>query len=340
MAKLVSITETAEAITAEACAYVWEEYDAPRKRVPRARIVEHRFSVSIPKYAEEAAPLAFVVEHFPEMVGRNLDEYRAGYDQPVRYAGGKLYTPARMDYRHRHGVSHNDYESADPRRRIAGIVELVTSISDRDRESYAEAIERHEVRADEYPARYPYADKVAHDVECYASGLAIIGGEVWQECNEPAYLYSASGWFSTRPGYVIASTDYSPSDSRATYGANDRAALAYYHAGVTRYGYIRILRPDLVTIDSTARDLAKEDERKRTKAEEIREKLERLQSELDEAQAEADEARAKLDSYTADPRAYWTAKAARLETIEDGTPFKAHRASRAAAVRRELAKEA
>lgn len=30
MAQLVSITESAEAITAEAVAYVWEEYDAPR----------------------------------------------------------------------------------------------------------------------------------------------------------------------------------------------------------------------------------------------------------------------------------------------------------------------
>ena len=65
MAKLISIIETPEAITAEASAYVWEEYDAPRKRVPRARIVEHPFTVTIPKYTEEAAPVAFVVEHFP-----------------------------------------------------------------------------------------------------------------------------------------------------------------------------------------------------------------------------------------------------------------------------------
>lgn len=339
MAKLISITETAEAITAEASAYVWEEYNAPRKRVPRARIVEHRFTVSIPKYTEEAAPLAFVVEHFPEMVGRNLDEYRAGYDQPVRYAGGKLYTPARMDYRHRHGIGY-DYESADPRERIAGIVGLVTSISDYTREEYAEAIERHEIRADEYPARYPRADVIAQYVERHAANLVIIGGEVWQQCKEPAYVYSAPSFFSRRPGYVLASVDYDSRESNWTFGATDRVALAYYHADAARYAYIRVLRPDLVTIDRTARELAEEDERKRKKADEIREKLERLQSELAEAQAEADEARADLDSYTADHRAYWSAKIEHIEAVGDGTPFKAHRARRLAVTRRELNKEA
>lgn len=338
MAKLVSITETAEAITAEGIAYVWEEYDAPRKRVPRARIVEHRFTVSLPKYTEEAAPVAFVVEHFPQM-SANHEKYFPGYDEPIRYAGGKFYSPARLDIRHRYGSAY-DYESTDPHKRAAGIVSLVKTISDRDRKEYAEAIERHEIRADEYPARYPRADVIADDVARHASGLAIIDGEVWQECKEPAYTYTAPGWFSSRPGYVSASTDYSPTDSRHIYGATDRAALAYYHATAARLAYIDVRRPDLVTIDATARSLAEEDERKSAKAAEIREKIERLLKDLEEAQAEADRARANLDSYAADPRAFWTAKAERLESLEDGSPFKAHHSRRAAAVRRELEKEA
>lgn len=338
MAKLVNITETAEAITAEGIAHIWEEYDAPRKRIKRARIVEHRFTVSIPKFNDEAAPVAFVVEHFPQM-SADLERYFPGYDEPIRYAGGKFYSPVRLDIRHRRGSAY-DYESADPRERIAGVIELVTSISDRDRERYAEAIDRHEIRADEYPARYPRADVIAHDVARHASGLAIIGGEVWHECNEPAYTYTAPGWFSSRPGYVNASTDYSPTDSRHIYGATDRAALAYYHATAARIAFIDVRRQDLVTIDATARSLAEEDERKSRKADEIREKIERLTKDLEEAQAEADKAREALDSYTADPRAYWTAKAERLESLEDGSPFRAHRRTRAAAVRHALEVEA
>lgn len=338
MAQLVSIIETPEAITAEGIALVWETYDAPRKRVPRARIVEHPFTVTIPKYTEEAAPVAFVVEHFPQM-SADLEKYFPGYDEPIRYAGGKFYSPARLDIRHRYGSAY-DYESTDPRKRAAGIVSLVHTISDRDRETYTEAIDRHEIRADEYPARYPRADVIADDVARHTYGLAIIRGEVWQECSEPAYTYTAPGWFSSRPGYVNASTDYSPTDSRHIYGATDRAALAYYHATSARLAYIDVKRPDLVTIDATARSLAEEDERKSRKANEIREKIERLTKDLEEAQAEANKAREALDSYAADPRAYWTAKAERLESLEDGTPFKAHRSRRAAAVRRELAKEA
>ena len=338
MAKLISIIETPEAITAEASAYIWEEYDAPRKRVPRARIVEHRFTVSIPKYTEEAAPVAFVIERFPQM-SASLKKYFPGYDEPVRYAAGRYYTPARLNIRHRYGSAY-DYESTDPRKRAVGIVSLVTSISDRDRERYAEAIERHEIRADEYPARYPRADVIADDVARNTFGLVIIGGEVWEECKEPAYTYTARGWFSSRPGYVNASTSYTETDSRHIYGAADRVALAYHHAGAPRLAYIDVKRPGLVTIDHTARKLAEEDERKSAKAAEIREKIERLSEDLKEAQAEADEARANLDSYAADPRAYWASKCARLETIEDGTPFKASRSRRAAATRRELEKEA
>lgn len=340
MTKLISITETAEAITAEGIALVWETYDAPRKRVPRARIVEHPFTVSIPKVSEDAAPVAFVVEHFPEMVGRNFDEYRAGYDQPVRYHSGEFYAPVRMDYRHRAGIA-SAYESANPFERLAQQVASVRAATDREREEYAEAIARHEIRADEYPARSDRAEDVEEQAERIVHGLIVIDGELWERCNEPAYIYSAPGFFSSKPGYILASTDYSETrDLQSIYGASERVALAYHHATSARYGFIDVKRPDLVTIDSTARSLAEEDERKSRKANEIREKIERLSEDLAEAQAEADKARANLDSYTADPRAYWTAKAAHLESLEDGTPFKAHRSRRAAAVRRELEKEA
>lgn len=340
MAQIISITETPEAITAEAMAYVWEPYDAPRKRVKRARIAEHHFAVSIPKYTEDAAPVAFVVEHFPEMVGRERDEYRPGYDQPVRYAGGRFYAPVRMDYRHRAGIA-SKWESVDPIERLAHQVDGIRAVTDSEREEYAEAIARHGVRADEYPARTHRVEDVTRQAEDIARGLIVIGGELWQECKEPAYVYSAPGWFSSKSGHVLASTDYSDTrDLQGVYGATDRAALAYHHAGAARYGFIRVIRPDLVTIDSIARRLAEEDERRSAKVVEIRERLESIERELEEAQAEADEARAERWSYAANPRAYWAAKAARLESLEDGSPFKTHRARRAAALRRELEKEA
>lgn len=339
MAELKSITETTEAITAEAVAYVWEAYDAPRKRVPRARIVEHTFTVSIPKLTEEAAPLAFVIEHFPEMTGRNLNEYRAGYDQPIRHAGGKFYTPARMDRMNNSGRA-SSYMSTDPREHMAQIVSFIDSINDYTREEYAEAIERHEIRADEYPARYPLAEDVAHDVDRYASGYAVIDGEIWLECNEPAYMYDSPGFFGSRPGYFTASAFYSKTDSRDTYGATDRAAMAYRCADATRYAFIRVIRPDLVTIDETARDLARKSERLQDKAVEIREQLVKLQKEFAEAQAEAAKARAELDSYTEAPRAYWIDKAERLENIDGSSGKRSHLARKAAAIRRAIEADA
>lgn len=340
MAELISITETAEAITAEAIAHVWEEYDAPRKRVKRARIVEHRFTVSIPKYTEDAAPLAFVVEHFPELTGRDSAIYRPGYDQPIRHVAGLFYTPVRMDYRHRHGTA-SQWESADPRERLTAQVSSIRAVSDHERTEYADKVARHEQRADEYPATTDRAEQVERQAEEIAQGLIVIGGELWQQCKEPAYVYSAPGWFSSKPGYILASTDYSETrDLQSVYGASDRIALAYHHATATRYGYIKVLRPELVTIDHTARKLAAESERKTSKADEIREQVVRLMRELEEAQAEANDARASLDSYTVNPHTFWTNKAAHLEDIEDGTPFKQWRSARAAAVRRELEMEA
>lgn len=344
MAKLVSITETAEAITAEASAYVWEEYDAPRKRVPRARIVEHRFTVSIPKYDDAAAPLAFVVEHFPEMVGRNLDEYCPGYDQPVRYAGGKYYTPARFNI-----IGKRDpWNSSDPRERIAAHVNNTNGVSDRERAEYADAIARDEVRADKYPATMNRADRVEDETSYFAHDLAVIEGEVWQECGEPTYEYYSSWFGRDRARAILVTTDKNRI-WRSSYGALDRVALAYHHAGVERYGYIRVIRPDLVTIDRTAQDLAERTERAARNLKDARDQIKELQQQLKTARAhltetkQADErARADLATYETDPRAWWESKAAEAEqdASEDAKPFSASRRRRANSIRRELAKEA
>ena len=343
MAQLIKITETAEAITAEASAYVWEEYDAPRKRVPRARIVEHRFTVSIPKYTEEAAPLAFVVEHFPEMVGRNLDKYRPGYDQPVRYAGGKFYTPIRFI---RSGKP-SAWNSSDPETLITAHVNNSKGVSERERTQYAEAIANDEVRADQWPATYDRADRVEDETSYFAHDIAVIDGEVWQECNEPMYEYYSSWFGRDRARYILVTTDKTRVGNNV-YGALDRAALAYFHAGVERTAFIRVLRPDLVSIDSTARDLAEGADRAARNLKDARDRVKELQEQLKEARAHLAEAksaeaksRADLAAYEADPRAWWTEL---IETIEGSAdpakPFGASRSRRAAAARRELDKQA
>lgn len=343
MSKLVGITETAEAITAEVSAYVWKEYNAPRKRVPRARIVEHRFTVSIPKYTEEAAPLAFVVEHFPKMVGRNLDEYRAGYDQPVRYAGGKFYTPARFNITGK----PSPWQSSDPRERIAAHVNNTSGVSDRERTEYADAISHDEIRADQYPATMDRADRVEDETGYFAHNLAVIAGEVWEECGEPFYEYYSSWFGRDHSRHIFVETSKNPR-TRNHYGATDRAALAYYHAGVERLGYIRVLRPDLVTIDRKAEDLAEDADRAARNLEKARDHIKELQNQLKDARAHLAEtkdadakARANLAAYEADPRAWWSEKAAEIEEDADpAKPFSARRIRAAAAIRRELAKEA
>lgn len=341
MAKLVNITETPEAITAEAVAYVWEEYDAPRKRIKRARIVEHPFAVSIPKYTEEAAPLAFVVEYFPQMVG---DEYRAGHDEQIRHAGGKFYTRARYC---RHSYYSDQYR--DPATELQRAISCISDVTDREREEYAEAIARDEMRADQWPTLYDRAERIDENAPHYVKGLAVIAGELWHTCEEPVYEYH-SAWRSygskrETPAYI--SVNNYDHKHRNTYGAMDRAALAYYHAGVTRTAFIRVLRPDLVTIDSTARDLAADSDRAAEQLAEARAALERLEKELAEARASlesaavnANKAREKCENYAADPRAYWMEKAAYLESADPAKPFGARRSRAAAAVRRALDMEA
>jgi len=346
MAKLISITETPEAITAEVSAYVWEEYDAPRKRVKRARIVEHRFNVSIPKYTEETAPLAFVVEHFPQAFA-NLKtgafEYRAGYNQPVRYAGGKFYTPARFNITGK----PSPWQSSDPRERIAAHVNNTSGVSDRERAEYAEAIARDEMRADQYPATMDRADRVEDETGYFAHDLAVIANEVWQECGEPFYEYYSSWFGRDQSRHIFVETSKNPRACNY-YGATDRAALAYYHAGVERLGYIRVLRPDLVTIDRKAEDLAEDADRAARNLQDASEHIEELQNQLRDARAHLAEtkdadakARANLAAYKADPRAWWSEKAAELEESADPSkPFSARRIHAAAAVRRALDMEA
>ena len=177
MVKLINITETPDAITAEAVSLVWEQYEAPRKRLPRARIIEHRFTVSIPKVSEDAAPLAFVVEHFPTMTLDNK-EYRAGYDQPIRWYSGKFYTPARMRNRLRYlnWRNANEYDSADPVTYMIAHVKSLPSETERERERHAEAIARDAIRADSH-AGYT-ADSVAREVRHMTYGKIIISGEI------------------------------------------------------------------------------------------------------------------------------------------------------------------
>jgi hypothetical protein len=318
MARIISITETAEAITANATALVWEEYDAPRKRIPRARIVEHAFSVSIPKYDDAAAPVAFVVEHYK-------DGSTPAYAEPVRYAAGKYFTPVRLDDRHRH--SADPWESADPRAYLTAQVESLHAVSEHERTEYADAIARHEIRADEYPARTDRAQDVEQRAERIAYGLAAIDGELWKQCQEPAYIFISPGWFSSGHGWINAATHYRDYDD--PYGANDAAALAYHHPHAERLGHIEVMRPDLVTIDHMQRHLANRDKETADKVEEIRAQIEALQTELEEEQRAADKARANLAAYTADPRAFWLEKCAKLESAP-------HSAARAEAIKQAI----
>lgn len=308
MAKLIRITETAEAITAHGTAYVWEEYDAPRKRIPRARPVEHRFTVSIPKATEEAAPVAFVVEYFPQM--DSSDEYRPGWNQIIRHHAGKLYTPARFS---RHPTHTGTY--IDPRGELE---RAVTDIDDISAYAIAELIEkasRDEYRADKWHyyghSTAEYIDDRARDA---CTDLLIIAGEVWKECDEPAYIYHAPDrWRGiVHPAYITVSDDRTSWGYRNGMGALDRIAMAFYHADVARHAYIDVKRPDLVTIDSTARDLAADRDRHQHYTDDAADKVKRLEEQLKEAREDLDKERedlakkaARLDTYQRAPLDYW-----------------------------------
>ena len=322
MSKLVGITETAEAITAEAIAHVWEEYDAPRKRIKRARPVEHRFTVSIPKATKDAAPLAFVVEHFPEMVN---DEYIAGYDEPVRAYGGKLYTPATP--------------RTTPREKLESIVKHVTDIPTYELEELTAQANRDEIRADQWRFYgHVSAESVTKEAARVCSGLVSIDGELWEECAEPVYIYHASSsWGGVRhAGYVTVSTNRDSWGYNDGIGALDRIPLTFYHYGTTRRAYIDVKRPDLVTIDSTARDLAEESERRQKYADaaaenvaQIEKQLEKAREELERKRAEAAKQAARLETYQCAPLDYWR------ERIGDADASAFHRIqTRAAATAR------
>lgn len=345
MAKLINIVETPEAITAEAVSLVWEAYEAPRKRLPRARIVEHRFTVSIPKVSEDVAPLAFVVEHFPQMT-LDYKEYRAGYDQPIRWYMGEFYTPARfIDHPYYSGTYTTAREEL--RRAITepGVPEYVLK-------DYAAAIARDEVKANKW---YSYscetAESVEQDAARFVSGLLVIGGELYDKCTEPVYKYNPTDryWRGDRriayPAHISA-TFYKPTPSgffpNVEYGALDYIALAYYHADTARNAYIKVLRPDLVTIDSTAQDLEESADAADKAVTEARDNLESLEKKLaaaraslEEAEAKAERSRATLEAYKADPLAYWEDRAG---GAADSVFYRQRRG--AERIRRELAKEA
>ena len=298
MSKQESITETAEAITAEATAHVWEEYDAPRKRIKRVRPVEHRFTVSIPKATKNAAPLAFVVEHFPEMVN---DEYRAGYDELIRAYGGKLYTPA--------------IPRTTPREKLESIVKHVTDIPAYELEELTAQANRDEIRADQWRFYgHVSAESVTEEAARDCSGYVVIDGELWEECAEPVYIYhGSSSWGGIRhAGYVTASTNRETWGYKSGMGALDRIPLTFYHYGTERRAYIDVKRPDLVTIDSTARDLVADRDRQQRYTNDAAEKVEQLEKQLQRAREELEEERAdlakqtaRLETYQRAPLDYW-----------------------------------
>lgn len=324
MAQLVKIIETPEAITAEVSAYVWEEYDAPRKRIKRARPVEHRFTFSIPKATKDAAPLAFVVEHFPEMVN---DEYRAGYDEPIRAYGGKLYTPATP--------------RTTPREKLENIVKHVTDIPAYELEELTAQANRDDIRADQWRFYgHVSAESVTEEAARVCSGFVSIDGELWEECAEPVYIYHASSsWGGVRhAGYVTVSTNRESWGYRYNdgIGALDRIPLTFYHYGTARRAYIDVKRPDLVTIDSTARDLAEESERRQKHADDAAEKVAQIEKQLQQAREELEKKRAeaakhaaRLETYKRAPLDYWR------ERIGDADASAFHRIqTRAAATAR------
>lgn len=313
MAKLLEIIETPEAITAEATAFVWEEYEAPRKRIKRVRPVEHHFAVSIPKATKDAAPLAFVVEYFPEMVGRrdsDKEEYRPGHDQQIRSYKGKLYTPARFS---RHPYYTGAY--IDPRGELERAVKSVCDIAPYDIAELLEQASRDEIRADKWHYYgHVTAESVTEDAAHVCNNLIVIDGQVWKECDEPVYIYHApDSWQGRRtPAFVTVSDDHTSWGYRNGMGARDMIAMTFYHGGTERHAYIRVLRHDLVTIDSTARDLESDRDRQQRYADEAAEKVERLEKELAQAREDLAQERedlaakaARLETYQSAPLDYW-----------------------------------
>ena len=313
MAKLVSITETAEAITAEASAYVWEEYDAPRKRVKRVRPIEHAFAVSIPKVTEEAAPLAFVVEYFPQVLDNfktGTHKYRSGYDQQVRYSSGKFYTPARFD---RHPYYTGAY--IDPRGELERAVNNINDIAPYDITELLEQASRDEIRTDKWHYYgHVTAEYIDDEAANACNGLIVINGELWHECDEPVYVYHASdSWHGNKyNARITVSTDSTSWGYSNGAGALDRIAMAFYWADVARCAYIDVKRPDLVTIDSTARNLEKERDRQQRYTDEAAENVKSLEKKLQEAREQLAQERgtlaaraARLETYQRNPLDYW-----------------------------------
>lgn len=309
MANLINIIEREDGFTAEGISHVWEEYDAPRKRVKRVRPVEHRFEVKIPKVAEEDAPVAFVIEHFPE-VSLNVREYYPGYDQQVRAYGGRFYTPARF-------VEHPSYcgSYADVPTELERAVRGVGSIPDYLLGELAEMASRDEIRADGWHSYGNVtASSVDEDAERATNGLVAIGGELYTECDEPVYVYHSPGWMGSRrvDGYISVSTNQGDSRYLRGVGALNRIEMAFYFDGVRRTAYIDVKRPDLVSNDTTEKDLEDSCERGKRDVESSARAVEACERKLEEARGQLEAARAKLEKSTArlegyrsDPLGYW-----------------------------------
>lgn len=308
MAEVTSIYETPTAVIADCVAYIWEEYDAPRKRVKRARPIAHPFNISIPKVDESAAPVAFVIEHFPRV---NVEMNRiigAPYDEPVRAYAGRFYTPARMNWR--------NHSEPDPRVMLKYAAQEVPSIAAYNLDSYRAFAARDEIRADQAPAYYPRANHVTEQVARWTPRSIIINGAVWDECDEPVYKFVNADHYKgrTRPAFITVETDHSRAQWSMV-GALNHAELAIYFPTTARLAYIDVKRPDLVTIDTRLNDLKAASAKADNAAQEARENLKRAREALATARenvTKADEqqkkAREELAQYERSPRDYYQAR--------------------------------
>ena len=316
MAKLIGIEESVDRFVAEGLAYVWEEYDAPRKRTKRVRPVEHRFTVEVPKVDAEDAPVAFVVEHFPSM-SLNWKMLSNGYDQQIRAHGGRFYTPARF-------IDHRRYCGTykDIRTELGRAVEGVSSIPDYLLEELTACAAEDGIRADKWHS-YGHATAAWADSEAAnAIDAIVVGGELYMPCHEPVYVYSSPTWYGNRkgPGYIYV--DFGNCGGEIPHnaiGALDRIEMALYFDGTARTAYIDVKRPDLVSVKSTERDIEERRRRAENAVDELAERIAKeekalgeLRRKLDEKRAELEKSEQGLEAWHRDETEYWRSRLGKL----------------------------
>lgn len=329
--KKIEITETPEAITARCSVEIWEEYDAPGKRIKRARPIEYPFALSIEKVPEQAAPVAFVVEHFPGVTCDLAHVITPAWNQPIRVYHGQFYTPARTIN------GWNDRRDPDPREILKYAAADVPTIYEPYGEDIHARAAAHDIRADR-EGNYPRAEHVEKRITQAAPGCIIIEGVVWEQCGEPLYYYVQEYWHNGRksPAHISVTTDATRAGI-AKWGALDTIELAIYHRDTARLAYIDVKRPDLVTFDSrrdslesASRRAADEADRAATALKAAREALKTARENVKKAEAAQKKAADKLSQYDRDPREYYRAYIDHLTA----SPFGRRNPDRAARITR------